>query len=247
MNDVPNGPPSPSQENRKPASDMLAAPKLASALRQLLDAYRYAEDAQCSFWDFAVEISTLRTLGLTNTDLRWFVRKQYVEHRREVTDVQDNGREFRSTGDLSFSPTSCFVLTQRGVAIASRYASDHQQKAVEPKKPAANGNGSNGNNSNHLCPRWDHEKRHLTLGQRTVKQFKWRAANQEMILAAFEEEGWPARIDDPLPPHDEQDPKRRLSDAIKCLNRKQLYPAIRFRGDGTGEGVIWEQKTTFDV
>ena len=73
-----------------------------------------------------------------------------------------------------------------------------------------------------------------------MKRFKWTAANQETILVAFEEEGWPARIDDPLPQQPEQDPKRRLSDTIKCLNRKQTNELIRFRGDGTGEGVTWE-------
>ena len=37
-----------------------------------------------------------------------------------------------------------------------------------------------------------------------------------------------------------QDPKRRLSDTIKCLNRKQANSLIHFRGDGTGEGIVWE-------
>ncbi len=59
-------------------------------------------------------------------------------------------------------------------------------------------------------------------------------------MSAFQEDGWPARIDDPLPPTPETDPKRRLSDAIKCLNRKQLNPLLRFSGDGTGEGVLWD-------
>ena len=80
----------------------------------------------------------------------------------------------------------------------------------------------------------------LRLGETLVKKFKWRAANQEAILCAFEEEGWPPHIDDPLPPILDKDPKRRLSDAIKCLNRKQLNTLVRFSGDGTGEGVYWE-------
>jgi hypothetical protein len=62
-----------------------------------------------------------------------------------------------------------------------------------------------------------------------------------IVLCAFEEEGWPARIDDPLPPQQDQDSKRRLSDTIKCLNRKQSHHLIHFRGDGTGEGVVWER------
>jgi hypothetical protein len=62
----------------------------------------------------------------------------------------------------------------------------------------------------------------------------------EAILAAFQEEKWTARIDDPLPPVPEQDSKRRLSDTITCLNRNQKHQLIRFHGDGTGEGIIWE-------
>jgi hypothetical protein len=89
-------------------------------------------------------------------------------------------------------------------------------------------------------PSWESDRHELRLGNVLVKQFKWPATNQEMVLAAFQEEAWPFRVDDPLPPHPDQDSKRRLSDTIKCLNRKQKNPLLRFRGDGTGEGVIWE-------
>jgi hypothetical protein len=62
-----------------------------------------------------------------------------------------------------------------------------------------------------------------------------------MILDAFEELGWPRHIDDPLPPHREQDPKRRLHNTIDSLNRGQVNRfLIRFRGNGTGRGVGWE-------
>ena len=56
---------------------------------------------------------------------------------------------------------------------------------------------------------------------------------------AFEEESWPPRIDDPLPPHPDLMPKRRLHDTIKSLNRNQKNHVIRFMGDGTGEGIRW--------
>ena len=72
-----------------------------------------------------------------------------------------------------------------------------------------------------------------------VKRFKWQAVNQELVLGAFQEDGWPAVIDDPLPPKPEQDSKRRLHDTIKALNRNQLHKAIRFHGNGTGEGIRW--------
>jgi hypothetical protein len=64
--------------------------------------------------------------------------------------------------------------------------------------------------------------------------------NQEVVLHAFQEEDWPRRIDDPIPPSPEQDRKRRLNETIKGLNRHQVAPLIRFHGDGTGEGLYWD-------
>ncbi len=80
----------------------------------------------------------------------------------------------------------------------------------------------------------------LFFAGKVVKQFRRRAINQELVLAAFEEECWPLRIFDPLTPQPCQDMKRRLNDTIKCLNRGQESPLLHFRGDGTGEGVLWE-------
>ena len=80
----------------------------------------------------------------------------------------------------------------------------------------------------------------LRLGQCVVKEYRVPSLNQEAILTAFEEEGWPHRIDDPLSPQADQDPKCRLHDTIKRLNGHHKDRLIRFRGDGTGEGVCWE-------
>ena len=106
-------------------------------------------------------------------------------------------------------------------------------------------NGSNGHRDSStaeapLVPRWDSLRRELVVEGQIIKRFRLPAANQEIVLAAFEEEGWPARIFDPLPPRDEQCPKRRLHETIKALNRSRLARLIRFCGDGTGEGVLWE-------
>jgi hypothetical protein len=84
------------------------------------------------------------------------------------------------------------------------------------------------------------DHRILSFNGKVVKHFKWQAVNQELVLVAFEEENWPVRVFDPLAPHPALDAKRRLSDTIKSLNRGQENALIRFRGDGTGEGVIWE-------
>jgi hypothetical protein len=90
-----------------------------------------------------------------------------------------------------------------------------------------------------LRPHWDLDQRELYLGAQLVKRFKLPSPNQQTILMAFEEEGWPPRIDDPLPHNSHIDPKRRLRDTIKSLNRKQKRGQLRFMGDGTGQGIRW--------
>ena len=90
-------------------------------------------------------------------------------------------------------------------------------------------------------PRYDGDLRELWLGRKLVKRFKQRAPDQHLILLAFQEENWPVRIDSPLAPRSySEDSKRRLNHAIYRLNRHQHNRLIRFRGDGTGDGAIWE-------
>ncbi len=226
--------------------------RIRPALGVLLEAVHYAEQTSGDCWEFAVELDQLTALGLTCNDFRWLVRRGLVEHQREVTLEGDDGRAFRPTGDLTFPEATCFILTVAGVSIAcgscpaataraspSSSSPDEENVRVTINRNfSKNGTGPQGEPS---LPTWDSERRELRINGKTVKHFKWTAVNQEAILAVFEEEGWPARIDDPLPPQPEQDPKRRLSDTIKCLNRKQKNELIRFRGDGTGEGVTWER------
>lgn len=213
--------------------------RIQPAVRMLLEASEYARRTTRDRWEFAVEIQQLRDLGLSPNDLRFLVRMQLVEHASEVTIAGQDGRQFQPTGDLTFTERSCFVLNSKVRA------------ATDESGQAAAGNGKLLRSPTHASvdldttinscrPNWGADSRILSLGDLLVKRFKWHAANQETVLAAFEEEGWPSHIDDPLPPHAEQDSKRRLSDTIKCLNRKQTNQLIHFRGDGTGEGIIWE-------
>jgi hypothetical protein len=90
-----------------------------------------------------------------------------------------------------------------------------------------------------VFPRYDRETRTLWFGGEIIKQFRQPAPDQETILMGFEEEGWRRRIDDPLPGNG-RDPKARLHKAIGNLNRNQRRRLIRFRGDGTGQGILWE-------
>jgi hypothetical protein len=89
-------------------------------------------------------------------------------------------------------------------------------------------------------PRWDGKHRVLSVGGQIVKRYTRSSPNQEQILQAFEEQGWPCRIDDPLPHDDKVVPKLRLHDTIRWLNLKQESRLLRFAGDGTGAGVCWQ-------
>lgn len=210
------------------------------AWEALLQAFECATDTDSSVWDFAIPIQRLFDLGASETELRWLVRKELVEHGREVTVEGDDGRQFRPTGNLTFSDRTCFVLTKARISAAQLQCNHPNNEQVTA--PSKNGDGCI--ISPLSTPHWDAELRKLHLNEQIVKRFKWPAPNQEAVLSAFHEEGWPERIDDPLRPQPEQDPKRRLADTIKCLNRSQVNQLIHFRGDGTGEGVVWERPDT---
>jgi len=97
--------------------------------------------------------------------------------------------------------------------------------------------------SRRSIPHWDAKTRTLWLGATLIKDFKVPAKNQEIVLSAFEEQGWPECIDDPLPPAGGINPKRRLHDTIIRLNRSHKHRLIRFGGNGNGLAVIWYRQT----
>lgn len=204
----------------------------------LLQAYVYALELGQDAWDLAVELSVLRTAKLTNSDLRWLVAKGYVEHAVEITARDSPTREFRRTPLLTFNETTCVVLTRTGVAAAhTAFGVDSTMATFTPQIALS----STLMPDELLCrPRWDHQRRQLRVGADIIKEFKLPSPNQETVLMAFEEESWPPRIDDPLPPLPHLDPRRRLHDTIKALNRRQRNSLMRFMGDGSGEGVRWE-------
>ena len=209
-------------------------PAISVAIAMMMRARDYAVDCNLRPWEFAVEISDLQKAGVSNDEIRWLVGKGLVEHAVEIPGNRQTGRAFEPIGGFGFDQRSCFVLSRLGIEIAAQLPTIRTNDS-----PSQNLAATHAGETDMPSPTWDCERHELKIGKVIVKRFKWRATNQEAILNAFQEENWPPRIDDPLPPKPEKDPKRRLSDAIKCLNRKQDNPLIRFRGDGTGEGVLW--------
>jgi hypothetical protein len=88
-------------------------------------------------------------------------------------------------------------------------------------------------------PRFDTARRIFTWGKHTLKHFRQPSLGQELVLTAAEEQGWPDWMDDPLPPRLGANPKLRLRDTIKNLNRWQSLSLVQFRGNGTGTRVGW--------
>jgi hypothetical protein len=91
-----------------------------------------------------------------------------------------------------------------------------------------------------LTPSYDKENRLFAWGRHALKCYRQPSPNQESILLAAEELGWAPWFDDPLPRGGEANPKVRLHDTIKSLNRHQSPHLVRFLGDGTGRRVGWE-------
>jgi hypothetical protein len=211
---------------------------LQAGLRKLLEAYRYATDVARDLWDFAVEIRALRAAGLTTSDLRWLICKGYVEHRVELHRPDDDQRRFRGASGLKFYKHSCFVLTPAGAKVAGQAPGPDAEQNHYQATPNHNQNGDG--RAKPVVPEWDPIRHELKVGGEIVKQFKLPSPNQETILTVFQEEGWPLRIDDPLPQRPGVDPKERLHNTIRALNRHQRHRLLRIKGDGTGEGVLWE-------
>ena len=212
---------------------------MQEALGILLEAHNYALDLKHDEWALAVELQAFLEAGCTRNALRWLVSKGYVKHGIEKTLPKATARSFRPTANLSFAMATCFLLTPSGVELA-RELGPSGAAAPPLNGVSASARPANG----HLFPHWDAGLRELRLGAFLIKAFTRPAANQEVILAAFQEEGWPPRIYNPLSPGLDQDGRQRLHDAITRLNRHQKHRLLHFRTDNNGEGVRWDTVPT---
>lgn len=220
---------------------------IAKALSTLLHAVDFAQFSDRPLWDFAVDLSELHRLGLDTAAIRWLVLEGLVEMAiEEPVDLSDSGvvqtlsksRAFRLTQTMIETDGLCFVLTDIGIRVARELTSalpEHSGDVVSLGAPC-----KKSESDFILKPTWNASIRELRVGQTLLRRFRLKAPAQEVVLAAFEEDGWPQRIDDPLPPQPFLENKRRLRSTIHSLNRYHEQPMIRFRADGSGEGIFWE-------
>ena len=219
--------------------------RLQKGLELLVLGYRYARAGKANVQDFAIGYHSLREVGLEECDIRWLVSQSLVEHYVETTLPGDTTRSF-SAGGVAICENSCLTLTHKGVCFVGEMDSVAPTESANPQSTQHQSTQHQSTqhppeqHSPTQHPRWDTDRQELWYLNQLVKRYRLPSPNQSAILSAFQEERWPARIDDPLPPKVEQDPKRRLHDTIRNLNRSHRRPLLRFVGDGSGQGVLWE-------
>jgi hypothetical protein len=127
---------------------------------------------------------------------------------------------------------SRFVLTEAGCRLA-------WQVAAAPVGPRLAGQTCRRPPAPGEKPRWDRAARELWFAGAVVLRFRRGARNQERLLEAFQEQGWPPEIDDPLPRHRRVKPADRLRDTVKHLNSHPGREPLHFRVDAEGRAVFW--------
>jgi hypothetical protein len=86
-----------------------------------------------------------------------------------------------------------------------------------------------------VVPVWDAAAGELHFAGKVVREVSARATNVRLILAAFQEDSWPIRIDSPLPDGKNSE---KLREAVRTL--KSGLTKLDFICDGKGEGVQWQ-------
>lgn len=206
---------------------------LREPLAQMAKARLYAEDLGQEATDFAVELLELRRLGVDDTDLRWLCGRGYFRHLIECTERSSAKRTFVAEAAVHFASRSCFVLTDTGQEFADSLLLSRSNGQAPAKAPA------NSSGRAVTTPHWDAELGELRASEIIVKRVPSRATNQTRVLCCFEEDGWPARIDDPLVRSQRSDSIDRLHGTVKRLNGNQMHHLIVFGSDGSGEGIYW--------
>lgn len=200
-------------------------------LALLLDAYDAADESHCDAWEFAVEFDVLRQTGLSITDLRRLVVSGQVLHAIESTPRRKSARRaVRRVSWLTFRPDSCFSLAAAAIPAIRASLGQDETDHTEGTAPGI---------EEAVKPHWDESRRRLSVADDVVKEFLRAGTEQEVILSTFEDDGWPAWIDDPLPVQAGAEPKVHLRAVVKYLNRNQKSRRIRFSVGSAGDRVYW--------
>jgi hypothetical protein len=207
------------------------------AYSRLLAARWEAEDRHRPAWEGAVALPCLREMGIEDAVLLWMMYHGHLDHLRPGPEGNPIPNALVPAASLLLTDASSFLLTEVGEQFANDFLAD---VLVPAEEGGALGPAWDRLLVGVLVPCYDKHDREFTWGRQVLKWFRQPADNQEAVLNAAQEQGWPFWFDDPLPPRDGMKPARRLHDTRVELNRRQQVSLIHFKGDGSGKRIGWE-------
>jgi hypothetical protein len=168
--------------------------------------------ANASVWAFAIPAGTLRKAGVKDSDVVWLVTNGLLMSRH----LRPTSRRPKRRPDPNHD--SFVALTDIGATLVEQYCFGA------------------------ITPFWDPTLRALTVNGQVIKEYRQPSTKQELVLAAFQEDGWPRQIDDPLPRGHKSldcDPKGCLRKVVENLNRAQHPSTVFFSASHNGEAISW--------
>ena len=212
---------------RRTLCPLISIDSLNIALRLFATGAMYAQDLRRPVSEFVVGLNELLSAGVTANDLRWLLRRGLIEHAKGyATDIIPHPTTSVSAG---------YALTLAGRDYLTKHDMFAKLRVLNESLPTKADVEFHKSDR----PLWCADRRELSFNSTIVKQFRVPARNQTKVLQAFQEEDWPDRIDDPLPPIGATTPQQRIRDTSRALNKNQRNSLIRFLSDGTGTGVVW--------
>jgi hypothetical protein len=131
-----------------------------------------------------------------------------------------------------------FAFIERDLFSASVAAIHHILTNPQGRTRQAASAGQKQRRRSRPRPRWDEETRTLYLGDKEIKTYnRGPAKNQIDVIEAFHRADWRRAVDSPF-----KDPDK-LGQTLRDLKKSLPERTLRFRADGTGEGIIWEYAT----
>jgi len=200
---------------------------------RLLQAYESAQQLARDVWDFAVELRTLEQQGLTHANLRFLTAKGYLQHARRVSSRGAAKPKYEALGAARFTRRTCFVLTEAGLVLARAVC--REAAATDPLRPADATNPVPA-----VGPHYDSVRRILYYDGRVAKRLQREAPVEERLLLSCQAQKWKKLITDPLDQVPGTNPKKRLHDAVRNLNRawrKKRFASSRRTAEPRSRGT----------
>jgi hypothetical protein len=207
--------------------------ELLLAYLRLLPSFYYRQAGMPEYDEGPVCASSLAAEGISPDSMQWMLFQGHVDHFSRNPGPGDSPWLLNPSAVIGAD--SALALTDLGEAFGGGLFASLLPGCECDALSRARGRLRLG----WLTPRYRERDRLLLWGSRALKCYRQPSANQELILLAAEELAWQVWLDDPLPRSGKIDPKQRLHDAIKNLNRHQTPHLIAFRGDGTGTKIGW--------